>query len=261
MSTKTIIIDADILVYKASEAVQELFEVTTSEDENHIYRTIGYGDKKKAIDVIEKKIGDILAKTKANEIVLALSDSEANFRKDILPTYKGQRKSVKPILYSFLRDYLHKNYKVYERPTLEGDDILGILATSDKIIKGFKAVWSLDKDLSTIPCTYFHEDAKGQITKRKVTEAEADWNFMYQTLLGDTTDGYKGCKNIGKAKATKILGAVGEYSLEEMWQKVVETYEANNMTAQECLVQARCARILRVDDYDFKNKEVKLWNL
>ena len=34
---------------------------------------------------------------------------------------------------------------------------------------------------------------------------EADFNFYYQTLIGDAVDNYKGCPNVGKVKATKFL--------------------------------------------------------
>lgn len=33
------------------------------------------------------------------------------------------------------------------------------------------------------------------------------------------------------------------------------------MTKEDALLNARMARILRAEDYDFKKKEVKLWNL
>lgn len=259
--TKTIIIDADVLVYKASESAQELFDIQTQEDDDAIYRNVGWGNKKEAIKVIEKKIDKIVTETKSTDMVLTLSDASHNFRKDILPSYKGHRKAVKPILYDFLRKYFHDTYKTYERPSLEGDDVMGILATSTKIIKGDKALWSMDKDFKTIPCVYFRENPAGKITKIVTTPQEADWYFMYQALIGDVTDGYKGCKNIGAARAKAILGDPNNTTIEEMWELVKTAYENNGMTAQDALNNARCARILRCEDYDFKNKEIKLWQI
>ena len=259
--TQTIIIDADVLVYKASEAAQELFDIHTQEDDEAIYRNVGWGSKKEAINVIENKIDKIVTVTKSTDIYLALSDAKHNFRKDVLPCYKGHRKAVKPILYNFLRQYFHDNYKTYERPTLEGDDIIGILATSEKIIKTDKAVWSLDKDLSTIPCVYFKENLAGKMTRTVITPQEADWNFMYQVLMGDSTDGYPGCPSIGKARAKDILGKPGDLPIKEMWELVKLTYEKNGQTVDDALANARCARILRSEDYDFGKKEVKLWTI
>ena len=82
---------------------------------------------------------------------------------------------------------------------------------------------------------------------------------MYQTLIGDRVDGYEGCKGIGDVTARKILGEIGEKSLEEMWDLVKKTFEEKGFTEADALRNARMARILRVEDYDFKKKEVKLW--
>lgn len=258
---KTLIIDADVLVYKAAEASQETIEIETQENPDYICRIFEYGNKKQAIDYVEKKINSLMTKTKSDEYILALSDSKNNFRKQILPEYKANRKSIKPVLYKFLRGYFTQNHKTYERPGLEGDDVIGILATSAKIVKSPKVIWSMDKDFKTIPCVLAKEKPSGKIEKIVITEKEADWWFMYQTLIGDTTDGYSGCKNIGDKKARKILGYPEDTNLEEMWKKVVETYEYNNMTYQDALNNARCARILRAEDYDFKKKEVRLWQI
>lgn len=258
--SKTLIIDADVLVYKAAEASQEVVEIETIDNPDYLCRVMVYGNKKQAVEYVEKKINSLLSKTKCDGYILALSDSKNNFRKKILPSYKANRKTIKPVLYNFLRNYFLENHKTYEKPFLEGDDVIGILATSDKIIKGKKIIWSMDKDFKTIPCILAKEKPSGKIEKIATTGKEADWWFMYQTLIGDTTDGYTGCKNIGDKRARKILGYPEDTTLQEMWDKVVKTYEANNMTALDALNNARCARILRAEDYDFKKKEVKLWN-
>ena len=83
---------------------------------------------------------------------------------------------------------------------------------------------------------------------------------MYQTLIGDKVDGYSGCKGIGDKTARKILGDVGKNSLEKMWGLVKNSYEKMGYTEEDALRNARMARILRAEDYDFKKKEVKLWN-
>ena len=166
------------------------------------------------------------------------------------------------MLYDFIRNYLKETgYKVYEKPQLEADDVIGILATSNKIIKGDKVVWSLDKDFKTIPCKFRRESPDGSHESRCISPEEADWWFMYQTLIGDKVDGYEGCKGVGDKTARKILGEIGEKSLIDMWQTVKETYTTKGYTEADALLNARMARILRAEDYDFKKKEVKLWNL
>lgn len=258
--SKTLIIDADVLVYKASEAAQETIEIETTDHPEYICRILEYGNKKQAIDYVENKIESLLTKTKCNEYILALSDTE-NFRKDLNPDYKSNRKARKPVLYKFVREYFINNHKTYIRPKLEGDDVIGILATSPVIIKGQKIIWSMDKDFKTIPCILAKEYPSGKLEKIVTTEAEADWWFMYQTLIGDVTDGYAGCKGIGDKRARKLLGYPEDKSLEEMWEIVKETYVSAGLSSNDALINARMARILRAEDYDFKKKEVKLWQI
>jgi DNA polymerase-1 len=258
--SRTVIIDGDVIVYKTAEAVSDSYEINTSEDDEFIYRNIGWASKSNATNYVDNLITQICKETKSDEVCICLSDMTANFRKLFNPNYKKNRKSIKPILYEFIRNYLSETgYKFYERPQLEADDVIGILATSTKIIKGDKVVWSLDKDFKTIPCKFFRAKPMGLPEKISISEDEANWWFMYQTLIGDTVDGYFGCKGIGDKTARKILGE-GQ-SLEAMWKLVVEAYLSKGYTEEDALLNARCARILRCDDYDFKNKEIKLWQI
>lgn len=260
--SRTVIIDGDVVVYKVAEAVAYSFDITASEDDEFIYRNIGWANKYRAIDTLEAMIDSICKACKAQEVCIALSDMTGNFRKQLNPNYKSNRKSIKPILYEYLRHYMETSgYKLYERPNLEADDVMGILATSDKIIKGDKVIWSLDKDFKTIPCKFHRAGVNGKDLSKVITEQEADWWFMYQTLIGDRVDGYEGCKGIGDKKARKLLFEIGNKTLPEMWEVVVKTFEQSGYTKEDALLNARMARILRAEDYDFKNKEVKLWTI
>lgn len=258
---RTVIIDGDVVVYKVAEGCADSYEIETDETDEYIYRNIGWASKQTARDYVENLIDKICKSCKADAVVICLSDMKANFRKKINPNYKANRKSIKPILYEFIRKYIKEEagYTLYEKPTLEADDVIGILATSDKIIKGDKVVWSLDKDFKTIPCKFHRAGVNGKDKSVIVSPGEADWWFMYQTLIGDKVDGYTGCKGIGDKTARKILGEVGENSVEKMWELVVNSYQKCGFTEEDALLNARMARILRAEDYDFKKKEVKLW--
>ena len=133
---------------------------------------------------------------------------------------------------------------------------MGILSTNKKILKGKKIIISEDKDMKTIP-GYLYNPNNPNLGVVKVSLDEANKFWMYQTLIGDTTDNYKGCKGIGDKKATAILE--GLTTVEEMWEAVVETYLSKGMKERDALMNARVARICRTEDYDFKTKEVKLW--
>lgn len=260
---RTVIIDGDVIVYKVAEGCADSYEIETDETDEFIYRNIGWANKQAARDYIENLINKICKDCKADNVAICLSDMNGNFRKIINPNYKKNRKAIKPILYEFIRNYIkdESGYKLYEKPNLEADDVMGILATTDKIIKGDKVVWSLDKDFKTIPCKFHRAKPNGNDESKIISKEEADWWFMYQTLIGDTVDGYYGCKGIGDKTAHKILGGIGEKSLTAMWNLVKKSFEKYGMTEDDALLNARMARILRFEDYDLKKKEVKLWQL
>ena len=66
-------------------------------------------------------------------------------------------------------------------------------------------------------------------------------------------DSYKGCPSVGAVTAKKILDKT------PTWEAVVEQFVKKNLTEEDALVQARIARILRAEDYDFKAKKPILW--
>jgi DNA polymerase-1 len=206
---------------------------------------------------VDQWIKDLMEKLNGDKLVVCLSvPTDEGFRIKVLPTYKGNRLNVqKPVLLAQVKEYLATEYPSYTRPTLEADDVMGILATHPKLHPGTKVIVSEDKDMNTIPGLLFNP--KKHKKPVRISEEQADFYHLYQTLTGDTTDGYKGCPGIGPVKARDILvcSPIGEE-----WAGVVEAYESKGLTEEDALVQARVARICRADDYDFKNKEVKLWN-
>ncbi len=260
----TVLIDGDILIYKLpEECTGEFILEKITEDEDLIYRTITWGSKKHIESYIADKIERIKELTKSKNVVICLS-SKTNFRKELNPNYKAKRKTLKPVVFVFVRNLFHEKYNTIEHENLEADDLIGILATFKgnikNIPKGEKVVWSMDKDFKTIPCTFFKEDKEGNIEKYVIDEKQADYNFMFQTLTGDTTDCYYGCRGIGEKTAQKILDSTDK-TLKSMWNAVINAYFEKGQTQQEALLNARCARILRAEDYDFKKKKVKLWEM
>jgi DNA polymerase-1 len=170
------------------------------------------------------------------------------FRHKILEDYKGNRKSTrKPLGYHTLVEYLKETHTTFTLHECEADDALGILATDGSYSKN--VIVSIDKDMLTIPCEYFNMDS--EITET-VTEDYANYMHLYQTLVGDSTDNYKGCPGVGPKKAKEILEV-------PTWDNVLAAFHKAGLTEEDALVQARVARILRADDYDFKREEVVLW--
>ena len=248
LNDRTLIIDGDILIYKVACQVEKATE--WSEDLWTLH-----ADLKEAVTKLADTITYYELTLLAKRIVIALG-SKDSFRKKLNPLYKSNRKKTrKPIVYLPLRKWVEENYKCYIKPKLEGDDVVGILATSN-IIKGEKTVLTSDKDMKTIPATHWF---LGDDDYTEISEEDANYFHMFQTLTGDTTDGYKGCPSIGKVSAEKIL-TPHKNNYKNMWNAVVDTYKSKGLNSKVALLEARMARILQASDYNFKTKQPILWS-
>jgi len=245
MTQRKLLIDADLLCHMQTAAAEHPFRW-----ESDLWTL--HSDPNEAMASTTQHIERLMKDLEADSVELAWNDLEGgNFRKDLDPLYKGNRADTrKPLAFKEVRDWLMQEFSSWARPGLEGDDVLGILATHPKLAKAEeKIIVSGDKDLLTIPG--LHHSPDGLI---EVSEEEADYNFLHQTLTGDKTDGYPGCPGIGPKTADAKLAERCD------WDKVVAVYESKGLGETEALHQARLARILRASDYDFKAKAPILWS-
>lgn len=236
---RTLLIDGDIVAYRYSSTVEQ--EVDWGDDVWSLW-----SDAKEAKQLILQYLDHLVEATAADDFVFTFSDKD-NFRKTIYPDYKSNRKGKrKPTCYKGVKTWLESEYESIEMPGLEGDDVMGILATSGKYEE--TVIVSEDKDMKTIPGLLWRA-----AEMEDISEEYADYYHLYQTLVGDPTDGYKGCKGVGDKRATDIL------TKDPTWEAVVKAYEKAGQTEEEALVQARLARILRASDYNTNTKEPILW--
>ena len=234
-----LLIDADFIVYKACAAAEN--EIDFGNDVILVTSNFSdaYGATKRELTKLENKFGTF------SSMILFFSDSE-NFRKKICPDYKGHRNRKKPCGYKRVIEALKKEYKVIIKPTLEADDSMGVYATK---YPGNMIV-SPDKDMKQIPGKLYNFDEMFTITP----EEGAKWHLI-QTMAGDQTDGYSGVPGIGVKRAVTLFEAEG-YS----WKTVCKAFHDKGYTQVTALANARLARILTADDYDFKSKQPKLWS-
>lgn len=234
----TLLVDADLLLYKAASASES---VVKWDDDLYVL----HGNLSESIDLFRSMLDGITNALASKCVILCLSDRE-NFRKDLTPSYKSKRKETrKPLTFKPLTDWVQNNYDPITKKRLEADDVIGILATKNPDW----IVVSEDKDLQTIPC---HLYRNGEL--KTVTPDEAEYFWMLQTLMGDSTDGYQGCPGVGPKTAEKILAR------KPYWPNVVNAYRKAGLTEDDAILNARLARILRHDDWDSTTQEVKLWN-
>jgi 5'-3' exonuclease len=249
--SRTLLVDADIVAYKFSAATEQVF----------------FFDGKDAAPCVDSDLGAALVATdeyldaladdlKATQIIVCLTD-DANFRHTVWPNYKGNRKGLrKPENLAAVKEHFSAKYKTYQRPGLEADDCMGILATHPTLVPGERIIVSEDKDMQTIPGLLFNpaKDSK----PRKITRLDADRFHLWQTICGDQSDGYPGAKGVGP-KSPEALAVLESQSVAEAWQHVKAAYARVGLTEADAVTQARLARILRATDWDFQRKLPRLW--
>jgi 5'-3' exonuclease len=275
---RVILLDADVPAYQFAAVGQK--EIQWEEDGEITPIPL-------PLELVEEQmldwIADLREHLKADRLIVALSDPDksANWRKRIMPAYKLNRTlKVHPVHRAALEAVLAEHFESYRRDTLEGDDVLGILATNRHVIKGEKILVSIDKDMQTIPTreqrgsinylfnpgvqrggVYYKRDKEPRV----ITELEADWYQMYQALIGDTVDGYKGCPKVGPVAAKALLGDPADFpdtpdTRAYWWREAVGAFESKGFGPRLALQQAQVARICRAGDFNYSTKEVIPWH-
>jgi|TARA_R110000744_G_scaffold118083_1_gene220608 DNA polymerase-1 len=244
---KQLLIDGDILIYRVATKFET--EINWGDGLWTLHT-----DERKCKAGLRRELANLMLFLDAQDYVVAFSD-KINFRKEILPSYKSNRKDKrKPMLFGLLKQYIIDEHYGIAFDSLEADDVLGILATDTTSPEIEKIIVSIDKDLQQIPGQLY--DGRDI---RTVTKEQGDYWFLMQTLTGDVVDGYSGCPGIGIKTAEKLLDP--KVSFVENWNILVETYAKKGYSKDEVLQQARVARILRYDEYDMTQGEPLLWTM
>lgn len=245
-----------------------------------------------AVRQAEEAIERYADKLKADEVLVCLSDDFSSFRKDrVDPTYKAVRDNVdRPVHLYDIKDHLADTYDFVRWTALEADDVMGIIAT-DPTRTDERIIVSADKDLMGIPGK-LHQPAvyntqNGSLIRPArtldISVEEADRFHLYQTIVGDSTDGYPGLPGAGPKAAEEVLdggiqwvqqdrtfkaGPRKGQTIQEWvktegdyipaWLRVVQLYAKFGLTETDAIKQARLARILRYDEWD--GRSPRLWS-
>lgn len=207
-SFKTVLIDADSLIYKIGYVVESDGEYKPEHNEET------------AKMLLRGFVNDIVAQTNADAKEMFLTKGK-HFRFGLAKThpYKGNRTSPKPITYDLLfKELQFMGAKV--NSGIEADDAVRIRSLElglDNVILAF-----IDKDLLQIGGLSF--DYGKMVFRDYITPLEADRYFYKQMLTGDMTDNIHGVKGIGSVKAGKLLDSCE--SEQEMIDVVCGQYQA-----------------------------------
>lgn len=245
------LIDGDEVAFKASSVSQGAVDW----DGDGEVTAISNVDR--ALKAAKQMIDGWQQASRCERVKVILSPTDrTNFRKRVLASYKFDRGTEKPAEYWRVVDWMKSSYDSETAPSgLEADDLLGVYASQiqDSVL------CSSDKDMGTVPCRWLRPLKLARPRPVKVNAKTADWNWMTQTLVGDTTDGYKGCPRVGPVTAAEILSPHFG-NLGAMWEAVVEAFVGKGLTEAHALAQARCARILRYGDVDLEARIIYLWH-
>jgi DNA polymerase I len=237
-----LVIDADMALYDSCTPVEKVVDWGDG-------LWTRYADLNEAIHLFDTWIRNVKIDTSESEVILCHSDQKTNWRHAVLPSYKHNRSGMKPTVFHALRNYSRDNYACVEYGTLEADDVCGVLSQAVGAV-----LVSRDKDFRTIPGWHYNPD-RPSMKVWEVTKQEAHDYHMYQTIIGDSVDGYSGIPGIGPVKARKWIEKEGT-----SWDSVVALYKKSGLTEEDALVQARVSHILRPETYNIDTGEMTLWN-
>lgn len=241
----TLLCDSDIFAFKCAAL-------------NTVKSPFGtWSYSKQAMKALDDYIAQLMDKLKGDTAVMCLTDPEYNFRYEVMENYKERDRSERPPLLQDLKDYLADEYTSYIRPGLEADDIMGILQTHPSLIEDKdRIIVSEDKDLRTVPGRLYapHRRELGVVD---ISSVDAARFHMWQTVVGDPVDGFGGAYKVGKESEYAI--SLLECEMHELWDTVLDAYASVGKGEHEALVNARMAKILTWEHYDFKKKEVIHW--
>ena len=226
MSTN-IYIDGDILVYQS------------------IWGAKNKKDIKKKLD---QTIAGLMSDLEGGNGMIAIKGI-GNFRKDIYPQYKGNRKKEltqeEKDFFEYAYNYLKDDWKSVTADDMEADDLLAIWQTEEPGI-----IVSIDKDMLQVPGLHYNTRRKDYTN---ITEEEASLLLHTQVMMGDSTDNIPGLKGIGKVKAAKVLEGIPMNrhlsTVREFWKKHFGRGWEDNMQLNMDLIYLR--RTLN-DRYDIR---------
>lgn len=227
-----IVIDGDYFAYKACSSVQK--DINWGDG---LYTCHAYLED--AIDQYLIMLDNVKEVLYPDIIRIALS-SPLNFRKNIYPDYKANRKNTrKPTCYAGLIEYIKSSeYEVIGEPWFEADDLMGLQASKDMSI-----LVSADKDMNTIPGLFFNCQTN---ELRLNSYDDAFRNTVVQALSGDRADNYPGIPGYGSVKANKLIDSYikGDYLNQNEVLKYLESKFGNDF-----ITMYRLAKIVDSESY------------
>jgi len=153
--------------------------------------------------------------------IIAVEDKGNNYRKKLTTDYKAHRKPLdEPIKESLEKSSdsvkeLLKSLGVAQVscPKTEADDVIALLVEK---LPGKKLVYTVDGDLIALSSSDTTVYLKGEPKELFQDKVKPEHLTLYKSLVGDTSDGYKGVYRFGKKSWEKLLDEYKEEGIAEL---------------------------------------------
>jgi DNA polymerase-1 len=182
------------------------------------------GEPTGAVYGFVSRVEALIQELRPGRLAVAFDSKEKNFRRELYPEYKAKRLLPPEELVAQLpavREYLAgRNLHALEKPGLEGDDIIALLARRYAGAGHEVLIFSADKDLFQLVggrVFVYHPKLKKKMGRDEVKAyfgvyPEQVVDFL--SLAGDASDNIPGIPGIGEKTASRLIEKFG--SLEAM---------------------------------------------
>lgn len=211
---KLVLIDGDNIPFVIGHKYKDLVREDGCVDESSRIEVLSF-----LYNNVDSYVQAIIQGTQCDKYIGVLSCGYNNFRyvHYKYASYKGQR-GDKPNWYTFWEPYILERLIIHwgfvnvpilnTRPEYiaETDDIISFLAYYHKdLLDTDCIICSPDKDLQQIPGTHYNPNKPWDEAIKILSVEEAQFNYLKQLLMGDSTDNIAGIPGLGEVKATKFL--------------------------------------------------------
>jgi DNA polymerase-1 len=198
--------------------IDGMYLVFSSFYSHHAMRTL-QGEPTGAVYGFISRVESLIQELHPDRLSVAFDSKEKNFRREIYPEYKAKRLLPPEELLQQLpaiREYLAgRGIHSLEKPGLEGDDIIALLARRYAAAGSEVLIFSADKDLFQLVderIAVYHPKLKKKMGRGDVKEffgvfPEQIVDFL--SLAGDASDNIPGIPGIGDKTATKLIDRFG----------------------------------------------------
>jgi len=270
LNKKILIIDADTIVYSVASVYEfpeeilpgwhyapgEHDKLTGHDNYDAETNSIWRIELDKAFEAVKGKVANLVYLTGCASVELHFTSGK-NFRYDVDPGYKSNRKSTRyPVGLRDLKKMAVDEYDVAMiHSEIEADDYV---VWRKKQLGTEAVLCAVDKDVLR-GCAGLHlnyyESSKYNIPMKWVSFTDADaFKFPFQQCLeGDTADGIEGVKGIGPKKAIKLLD--GLTTKDALWEVVVGEFSRTGKSRAEAVVTMQLVNMNQLNDMG----ELTLW--